>query len=358
MGAITKRADGRYVTTVTVAPGKRKSVYGKTRKDCAENLKTLERQIEQGVITGKKPRNVRELLDIWLASIATKRKLSTMQGYKQIVKNHLVPHLGNIALDKLSPEHVQTMIDKLEKTHSALSVRNFHARLRKALNFALMRGYIPYNPATRVELPPTTHAKVQPFTIEQAKALLEAVTGHPLEVLYRMAFVMGFREGELCALLWEETDLDKMEIHITGTIRRIDGKLQRLRGAKNDASTTTVPIPATITQRLIPLRKTSGYVFATKNGTPYEPSNLYKHFKALVDKANQALADEHKIPTTATFHAIRHSTASFLIAQGVHPRMVMEHLRHSQISVTLNTYAHIFKAEHRSTGDQLGSMLE
>lgn len=356
MGKITRRADGRYCATLTTS-GKRKYVYGKTRKECEEKARKAQRQLDHGATFDGKPKTVGDLLRLWVAAIETKRKASTMQGYKQIVKNHLIPHIGHIPLDKLAPQHIQAMIDALEHTHTARSIQNYHARLRKALNFALARRWITYNPATLVELPTANKRSVQPFTLEQARALLAAVSGHPLEMLYRMAFVMGCREGELCALLWRDVEWSKMEIRITGTLRRIDGGLVRLTGAKNNASTTTAPIPAAIMQRLEQMRQPSGYIFTTKNGTPHEPRNVYRHFKSLVKYANVVLPENQRIPDSATFHTIRHSTASFLIASGAHPRMVMEHLRHSQISITMDTYGHIFDKEHRQIGDALGDML-
>ena len=64
-------------------------------------------------------------------------------------------------------------------------------------------------------------------------------------------------------------------------------------------------------------------------------SNLTKEFKRLLRKAG--LPD-------VRFHDLRHTAATFLLAQGVDPRTIMETLGHSQISLTLNTYSHVLPA--------------
>ena len=76
-----------------------------------------------------------------------------------------------------------------------------------------------------------------------------------------------------------------------------------------------------------------GLVFTTRIGTPIEPRNLIRHFKTVLKKA--------ALPPTIRSHDLRHSCTTLLIAQGVHPRVVMEILRHSQISTTMSTYAHV-----------------
>jgi integrase len=76
----------------------------------------------------------------------------------------------------------------------------------------------------------------------------------------------------------------------------------------------------------------SAFVFTTRLGTPLEARNIVRSFKAILVKA--ALPDKR-------FHDLRHSAGSFLIAQHVHPRVVMQILGHSQIGVTMNTYGHV-----------------
>jgi integrase len=94
----------------------------------------------------------------------------------------------------------------------------------------------------------------------------------------------------------------------------------------------------------------SGLVFTTTAGTPIEPRNLIRHFKAVLKKAG--------LPQTIWFHDLRHSCATLLIAHGVRPCVVMEILRHSQISTTMNTYAHVLPRLQKDATTKIEELLD
>ena len=89
-------------------------------------------------------------------------------------------------------------------------------------------------------------------------------------------------------------------------------------------------------------------MFTPRIGTPIEPSNLTKDFKRLLKKAG--LPD-------IRFHDLRHTAATFLLAQGVDPRTIMETLGHSQISLTLNTYSHVLPTLQEDAAERMNRML-
>ena len=95
--------------------------------------------------------------------------------------------------------------------------------------------------------------------------------------------------------------------------------------------------------------KDSGLVFTTSIGTPIEPRNLTRDFKRILRKAG--------LPKSLRLHSLRHSTASLLLAQNVHPRVVMELLGHSQISLTLDTYSHVLPSALREAADKMSVAL-
>jgi integrase len=91
-------------------------------------------------------------------------------------------------------------------------------------------------------------------------------------------------------------------------------------------------------------------VFSTRTGTPLEARNVVRAWKAILDKAG--------LPTTVRFHDLRHSAATLLIAQGVHPRTVMEILGHSQIATTMNTYGHVLPDTMRDAAARMDSLFD
>ena len=95
--------------------------------------------------------------------------------------------------------------------------------------------------------------------------------------------------------------------------------------------------------------KDHGLVFPTTIGTPMDPRNLTRHFKRALQTAELPLR---------RFHDLRHSCASLLLAQDVHPRVVMEILGHSQISLTMNTYSHVIDKLQHEAAAKIDAALE
>ncbi len=92
----------------------------------------------------------------------------------------------------------------------------------------------------------------------------------------------------------------------------------------------------------------SGVVFTTTIGTPLDPRNVHREFKTILDGAG--------LPAIR-YHDLRHTAATLLLAQGVDPRTIMETLGHSQISLTLNTYAHVVPTLQRLAAAKMDEML-
>jgi len=92
-----------------------------------------------------------------------------------------------------------------------------------------------------------------------------------------------------------------------------------------------------------------GLVFTNRTGRPLEPIVLHRDYKALLKTAN--------LPTKLRFHDLRHSAATLLLAQGVHPRAIVELLGHSSITVTMNTYGHVLPAMMREAADKMDALL-
>jgi integrase len=90
------------------------------------------------------------------------------------------------------------------------------------------------------------------------------------------------------------------------------------------------------------------YVFTSAIGTPLDPRNLSRQFLAACQRA--------QLPATR-FHDLRHTCASLLLAQGVQPRVVMETLGHSGISITMDLYTHVMPQQQRDAADRMQQVL-
>jgi integrase len=236
-----------------------------------------------------------------------------------------------------------------------------HALLHKALKQAVNDGLVARNVTQAVKAPRQSRKEIPTLNREQAQVFLEAAKGDRLETLYLLAIHTGLRQGELLGLKWGDVDLDR------GTLQ-----VQRILSAAKDGPTFTTPktnkgrsvrLTAQVVQALRDHRKRQveerlkydglwqdhGLVFTTLVGTPLNRHNIFsRSFKPLLRRAG--LPD-------ITFHALRHSFATLMLAGGEHPKVVQEMMGHSGIRVTMDFYSHVLPDMQKGAVDWLGAML-
>jgi integrase len=362
-GTIRHRPDGLWEARLSLANGKRKSVYGKTRKAVQDKLRAAQRDLDAGLDLGTAKQTVGAFLDRWLVDVAKPTvRPKTYASYAQLVRLHLKPALGHHQLAKLSPQHVQAMMNaKSAAGLSPRTVQYLRAILRRALGQALKWGLVSRNVATLVDPPRSQRQDVTPLSPLQARAFLTAAEGDRLEALYSVAIALGLRQGEALGLRWDDVDLDAGMLKVRHALQRIDGTLQLVE-PKTKRSKRTIPMPPTIVtalrehrvrqleERLIagPRWQEHNLVFPSTIGTPADARNIVRRFHAILDQAG--------LPSMR-FHDLRHTCASLLLAQHVPPRVVMETLGHSQIALTMDTYSHVMPVMQREAANLMDQLL-
>ncbi len=363
-GSIHKRKDGRWVAAMTVDALKRKYFYGRTRAEAAAKLGAAVVELGKGQAPSTNERlALGQFLMDWLSDTAKPSvRPSTFKGYEGKVRTHIVPGLGKIHLVKLTPRQVETFLN--EKRTAGLSpqtVQHLRAILRAALSDAVKWGLISRNVAALVDGPRVPHRDVQPLSPDEAKGLLEAAGNHRLGALFSVALAVGLRQGEALGLGWNDIDLDAGALTVRKTLQRVAGSFV-FGEPKTVRSRRTIALPAVavsalrthrtrqMEERLAagPLWEDVGLVFTTATGRPLQGSNVTRAFQQLL--AGAGLRRQR-------FHDLRHSCASLLLAQGVHPRVVMEILGHSQIALTMNTYSHVLPPLQREAAARMDEAL-
>jgi integrase len=374
-GSIYKRRDGRWVGVVNLGyqDGKlrRKYYYGKTREEVKSELVAALNDQQKGLPILTERQTVAKFLEKWLTDVARPSvRPKTYRFYHDHIRLHITPALGNKRLEKLTPIDVQHFVnDRLKSGLSPQSIRHIIATLRAAFNIAVKWQLVHRNVAAMVTLPRIQKQEMKIFTPEQAKAFLDSIKDHRLEALFLMALTLGLRRGELLGLHWSGIDLDAATLRVNYGLQRFDGKL-RLVAPKTEKSRRSLPLTSLLVAALRSHRtrqleerlalgsnwQENGFVFTSTIGTPLEPRNLNRTFDALIEKANKTLKENEKLPKIR-LHDLRHSCATMLLSQGVPQRTLMEILGHSQISLTMNTYAHILPEMTRAAVGVMDSVL-
>jgi integrase len=300
-------------------------------------------------------------LDTWLQDyIRAKVRPQTFRSYSSLVRVHIGPALGNIAVKNLSVNDVQQFLNNRLATCSSRTVRYLHAVLRAALKKAKRLGIVDRNVAEDAEPPRAEVREIQPLSPPQIHRFIDTIRGDRLEALYLLAISTGLRQGELLGLRWSNIDLDNRTITVRLALQRVNGKLQLVE-PKTKKSRRTIALPqiAADALREHKLRQDrdraksvtwpqTDFVFTTLMGKPLDGCNVTRRFKRLLIAAG--------LPPLR-FHDLRHTCASLLIAQSIHPRTIMEVLGHSQIAVTMDTYGHAFATVRRKAARKMDAIL-
>ena len=328
-GSIYRRKDGRWVGQYEVG-GKRRYVYGKTRKEVASKLTKALADRNEGLVFDSDHLTVVQYLDRWLDSIRDTVRESTWVRHEINVRVHLKPALGRVRLGKLNPLQVQSFYRyKLDQGLSAASVLKIHSTLSKSLKQAVRWRLVPLNVCMAVVLPRITKPEIQPLDAQQMKALLKAAQGTDLYALWVLMATTGVRVGEALGLRWEDLDLDARTLRVNRTIYRGQSCLP-----KTDSSRRTVKLSRLATEALRQHSQQCEWVFPTSIGTTINVNNLrYRSWKRLLERAH--------LPSGTRIHDLRHSSATLLLSKGVPIKVVSEMLGHSDVSITLSIYAHV-----------------
>ena len=227
-GNLYQRKDGLWVGRVSFgyAGGKRlrKVVYGKTRREAAERLTAVLRARQQGLPVATERLTVGSYLERWIGTVRPNVRPSTYVRYGQLVRHHLVPRLGRIALAKLTPADCAAAYAAMVGEGLApRTAGHAHRVLGRALREAEIAGLVARNVARLTRPPRVPHAEMRTFSAEQARTLLRATEGERLGALYAVALDSAARQGEILALRWADVDLDSGTIRIVRTLQRTPG---------------------------------------------------------------------------------------------------------------------------------------
>ncbi len=362
-GSIHQRADGTWRATISAgydADGKRKrkDVYGKTKKAVQEELSKLQNAKAYGTLTKSSRLTVSQFMQQWLNDVARVTvKVTTFAGYSGVVNNHITQHVGGILLQRLEPHHVQAMYSNMEKNNASCETRRLvHVVLRRGLKQALKWGLVVRNICDAVDPPRIVKHEITPLTPEQVGKLLAAAKSDRLQAIYTTAIATGLRLGELFGLQWADIDLNASTLSVRRTLTEVNGKLT-LTEPKSAKGRRLVTLPQRAVFALAEHRKkavASGFagvpfVFCNSVGGPLRRSHFHRNdFKPLLRRAG--------LPAIR-FHDLRHTSATLLLAQGVHPKVVQERLGHSQISITLDIYSHVLPSMQTDAASRLDAML-
>ena len=359
-----------------------KTVHG-TKAQAKVELAKFVAEVEQGTVIEGKSITFKEFTEIWKRDYASKELApSTYKRYCRILETRLLPYFGHFYINKIKPTDIMHFYDLLsrdtqlvrkkgnngKKTLKPLSgktILEHHRLLRAMLHKAVYWQLIISNPAERVQPPRAPKAQRRFYDDEQCKLLLKGLNElEENEMKYKVAIILtvftGVRLGELMGLEWSDIDLNNGIISINKSSQYLSDKGIFTKNPKTESSIREVAIPDFIVSLLKKLwyeeQKSivgdfwhnSNRLFVQVDGKSITPSTISKWFKKFIKQIG--------LPVI-TFHSLRHTNATLLIAQQVDVATVSARLGHAQITTTYNFYVHPIISHNRNAGNVLENLL-
>ena len=376
-GNIRQRPNGtweaRFIVGIDPGTGKdiRKSVYAKTQKEVRQKMTAAIAALDNDDYREPSKMTVGQWLDIWARDYLGGVKPYTVVSYTQHIENHIKPAMGAVKLEALNAHTIQGFYNALGKPKggkpalSAKTIKNVHGVLHKALQQAVMNGYIKVNPTDACQLPRIVKKEMHPLDEAETKRFVAAIKGHYYEDVFLATLYTGMRQGEVLGLTWDRVDFKRGTITIDRQLQKDvgGGSSYSLVVPKNSKGRVITPPPDVM--KLLKEQRCKqaewqikagpawgnewGLVFTNEVGGPIMPHTLYHNFKHIVEALD--------LPEVR-FHDLRHTYAVAAILAGVDIKTVQANLGHATAAFTLDVYGHVTEQMKRKGADKMQEYID
>jgi len=290
----TEKATGYWCAEITLPDGMKKRKRSKKQQIVREWLLEQRQAIQDGLTLTDGNSRYDKYLDRYLFEVAIPSlRPKTVDAYKWLIDSHIKPNLGHLALKRESIT----------------------------------------------------------LTKEQAALYLESVEEHRWYPIYVLAITTGMRKGEILGLRWRDIDFERHNLSIRHTVQYLRG--HNISGETKTPSSRRMIALSGYTISVLRKHQTSsngseGLVFSTSTGKPISGRNITRHFHRSLEKAGL-----ERMP----FQDLRHTAATLLLKENVHPKIVQDMLGHSSITLTLDTYSHILPDMQQEAAEKMDGIF-
>jgi integrase len=355
----------RYSRTVSVL----------SKKELEDMYAKFKTEVRTGLFMNDKNLTFREFIETqWLTDTGVKNLApKTLFRYKGMLDRRILPEIGHIKLSDINRNHITKLYDAMmqegsrrdgkEGSLSGTTILHHHKLLSKIFNTAVLWELIATSPMKMVKAPKFSQKIAAFYDDEQVLLLLEHLNKldgkqYMYRVITMLALFTGMRLGEIIGLEWKDIDFEKRTIDICRTSQYLPGMGIFTKEPKTELSKRSITIPETIvvllkdykrhqtneSQRLANLWKSTDRLFTKWNGEPLNPSAISMWFPKFVK--------DHNMPHV-TFHGLRHTNVSLMIADGVDVRTIASRVGHANPTTTLNLYSHMLRKSDQLASDSL-----
>lgn len=339
-------------------------VSGNNKREANRRLREILSDLEQKKIAYTADIMFLEWVEKWMEQKRNEVRVVTYEGYESYLDTHIIPFFKplKLTLREVSPQHIQDYFNKKKKAgQSADSIKKHNVVIRGALQDAVKKNLIPYNPADRATLPATEKFVGKAYTTEQANMLLKVIGNEPMKPAIILGLFYGLRRSEVLGLRWQDIDFNTGTIRICNTVvkmkTRIEGEQTKSRASKR----TLYIIPETreyllkLQQAQEQRRRMIGNAYYENDnvcvwgdGRPFSTDYISQRFAQILTK--------HGLPRIR-YHELRHTAGSILLEKGLSAKQIQEYLGHEKVQTTLDVYGHLTAAGKQEAANTIGNTL-
>lgn len=343
----------KFTTTDDLGAPKVRYVYGRSYAE-AEKAMREARAVPTGEMSAAT--TVSNFMAAYLERVKAENRIKTFRLYESTNRNHVVPHIGDVKVKKLTAANIRALLAKLaESGVGDRSRQNVRKVLHAAFEHALRDGLMPNNPVAVVKAPKAAYREQRVLTQAETERLLEVAARGRWHALIRLAVVSGMREGELFALRAQDLRLDDDSPHLLVDHTLTEDADSNLvpTAPKTHASRRRAdldPETAALLQTLVIELGPLEYVFTSANGSALRKSNFLRRvFHPMLESAG--------LPKV-TFHSLRHVANTLLLASGAASHLdLAKRLGHSSPRMTLERYARVVPGAQAGLAIKAGALF-
>ncbi len=376
---LRQKSNGVYSARYVDRFGNRKEIYDR-------NLAELKRKLNTAIYDDAKGNNVEDnsiILSQWFKSWIEIHKYKVIRNntkmyYTQLFAKHIEPSLGEKKLKDITQLNIKTLLKELDQKGYHYETKNkVRIMLLDMFDKAMIDNYVLKNPCKGIRLARDEKKDIRVFSREEQAEFFECSKGTFYDNLFTVAVLTGLRQGEICALTWDDIDFEKKEISVTKTLlyQKLEGDIQKefhLNPPKTKTSKRIVPISKQCEMALKrqyiqrnnvmarrsskPLPGFENLLFTTKFGTPICNQILSDAIKRIIDEINLC-RDELEQFESFSPHCFRHTFATRCFEAGIQPKTVQAYLGHATLQMTMDLYTSVLENHKQEEIQKLENVL-
>ena len=377
---LRQKSNGVYSARYVDRFGSRKELYDR-------NLSELKRKLNTAIYDDKNGNSVIDnsvTLSQWFESWMEIHKYNIIRNntksyYTQVFKKHIEPTLGKRKIKDITQLNIKSLLKDLDQKGYQYETKNkVRVMLLDMFDKAMIDNYVLKNPCKGIKIVRDEKKDMRVLTREEQTEFFECCKGTFYDNLFIVAISTGLRQGELCALTWDDIDLEKKEISITKTLlyQKLEGDSKKefhINPPKTKTSKRKVPINKQCEMALKkqyiqhnnimakksskPLEGFENLLFTTKFGTPICDQIMIDAIKRIVDEINLC-KDELEQFELFSSHCFRHTFATRCFEISISPKTVQTYLGHASLQMTMDLYTSVLDTHKQEEMKKLEGIMD